>query len=283
MEIESAEAIAANLENLTGNKPEIINTKKTESFKYSYNLIIVGTPNSNKVLQEAYDMTDAIRVTDEYPGEGKGILEILNNPWNEEKVMLLVEGSDEWGVKAGREMLVNDEETLQGKIIITEQVKGDFTYTFTWGQDEQDIVPGTLCLNITRIGQTRFVVKINDNDYNEWDCLIMVFDRNQNGIIDLGNTDQPHGLWANNLTAPAVLLENGDLIFAEIPPKAGPHKCTFNSNTGYTFDASFPTLPDVNFILLRVAFVDKDVSYGHIGVVTTNDIKIYLQDYDYAG
>jgi hypothetical protein len=30
MEIESAEAIAANLENLAGNKPEIINTKKSE-------------------------------------------------------------------------------------------------------------------------------------------------------------------------------------------------------------------------------------------------------------
>ena len=47
-------------------------------------------------------MTDAIRVTDEYPGEYiKGFLEILRNPWNEDKAMLLVEGSDEWGVKAG--------------------------------------------------------------------------------------------------------------------------------------------------------------------------------------
>ena len=35
MEIESAEAIAANLGKLTGNKPEIINTKKIESFKYT--------------------------------------------------------------------------------------------------------------------------------------------------------------------------------------------------------------------------------------------------------
>ena len=43
MEIESAEAIAANLENLTGNKPEIISSKKIESFKYTYNLIIIGT------------------------------------------------------------------------------------------------------------------------------------------------------------------------------------------------------------------------------------------------
>jgi len=107
IEKESAEAIAANLENLTGNKPEIISSRKIESFKYTYNLIIIGTPKSNEVLKEVYGMTDAIRVTDGYPGEGKGILEILSNPWNEEKAMLLVEGSDEWGVKAGGETLVD--------------------------------------------------------------------------------------------------------------------------------------------------------------------------------
>ena len=51
IEKEGAEAIAANLENLTGNKPEIISSKKIESFKYIYNLIIVGTPKSNEVLR----------------------------------------------------------------------------------------------------------------------------------------------------------------------------------------------------------------------------------------
>jgi len=39
-------------------------------------------------------MTDATRVMEEYLGEGKEILEILRNPWNEEKAMLLVEGWD---------------------------------------------------------------------------------------------------------------------------------------------------------------------------------------------
>ncbi len=101
IEKESAEAIAANLKNLTGNKPDIISSKEIESFKHSYNLIVVGTPNSNKVLEEVYNITNATRVTEEYPGQNKGILEILRNPWNEEKAMLLVEGSDEWGVKAG--------------------------------------------------------------------------------------------------------------------------------------------------------------------------------------
>ena len=105
IEMESAEAIAANLEYLTGNKLWIISSKKIESFKYSYNPIIIGTLNSNEVLGEIYNMTNATRVTCEYLGENKGVLEILRNLWNEEKAMLLVEGSDEWGVKAGSEVL----------------------------------------------------------------------------------------------------------------------------------------------------------------------------------
>ena len=44
-------------------------------------------------------MTNATRVTEEFPGEGKGVLEILPNPWDKNKAMLLVEGWDECGVK----------------------------------------------------------------------------------------------------------------------------------------------------------------------------------------
>jgi len=100
IEIESAEAIAANLENLTGNKPEVIPSKKIGSFKYTYNLIILGTPKTNPFLEKVYAMTNATRVTEEFPGEGKGVLEILPNPWDESKAMLLVEGSDEEGIRA---------------------------------------------------------------------------------------------------------------------------------------------------------------------------------------
>ena len=118
IENESAEAIAANLEILTGNKPEICNTKKIESFKYSYNLVIVGTPKSNKILEEVCNMTDAIRVTDEYPGENKGVLEILGNPWNEDKAMLLVEGSDGRGVKASVARLEEGQELNKSSIVV---------------------------------------------------------------------------------------------------------------------------------------------------------------------
>jgi hypothetical protein len=176
MEYESAEAIAANLENLTGNKPKIYISEKTESLKYTYNLIILGTPNSNEVLKEVYKMANVTGVTDEYPGEGKGVLEILKNPWDEDKAMLLVAGSDEWGVKAGSEKIVKKGDALQGKTIITEWIKGlvlteNETYTWTWGSGEQNIVPGTLNFELTftyneKTEQLFFVAKIDDDDYN---------------------------------------------------------------------------------------------------------------------
>jgi hypothetical protein len=120
IEIESAEAITANLENLTGNKPEIVSSEKFDSFKYTHNLILLGTPNSNVVLEEVYNMTNATRVTEGYPGENKGILEILRNPWNEEKAMLLVEGSNEWGVKVGCAKLATSEIYPWKKVMITD-------------------------------------------------------------------------------------------------------------------------------------------------------------------
>ena len=122
IETESAEAIAIKLENLTGNMTIIINdTALTENNKTNCNLILVGTPKSNSLLQEVYNLTNATRVTEEYPGSGKGILEILCNPWNEEKAMLLVEGSDEWGVKAGGDLLTENEKIkeLSGGITVT--------------------------------------------------------------------------------------------------------------------------------------------------------------------
>jgi len=120
IEKESAEAIAANLENLTGNKPEIVNTKEIESFKHAYNLIIVGTPKTNPLLEEVYALTNATRVTEEYPGEGKGVLEILSNPWDESKAMLLVEGSDAVGVN------IMGQITFQTEKIHLKQVYGPY-------------------------------------------------------------------------------------------------------------------------------------------------------------
>jgi hypothetical protein len=152
-------------------------------------------------------------------------------------------------------------------------------YEWNWAADNQDIVAGTLHMQLTYTviyaGQMHFTVRINDDDYNDWDYLWMVFDQNQNGKIDLGTIDSPYGLWANNMTAPAGLFQNR-LAFAEVPPKPGPHKCVFDLNTGYTFDVSIPDLEGADSVLLRLGFVDMDVPYGSIGAVNTSDVTIII-------
>jgi len=74
---------------------KIIDSQEAESFKKGYNLVIIGTPKTNPFLEEVYAMTNATRVTEEFHGEGKGILKILPNPWNESKAMLLVEYNED--------------------------------------------------------------------------------------------------------------------------------------------------------------------------------------------
>lgn len=129
IELEGSEVIVASLEELTGNKPVVKDdVKVSKSEKESYNLILVGTSESNGMLEETWSAAEeikmrkgnyrveeleVIRVTETYPGRNRGILEILRNPWNKEKAVLLVEGSDEIGVKAGVEKLKHTEE-LEG-------------------------------------------------------------------------------------------------------------------------------------------------------------------------
>ena len=117
VELESAGVIAVKMRELAGNEPVIKKDNEvSEDDKPAYNLMVIGTSNSNNSLQEVYDVTNATKVTKEYPGENRGILEILRNPWNDSKALLLVTGSDEWGVKAGGEILesvqVSDEPSI---------------------------------------------------------------------------------------------------------------------------------------------------------------------------
>jgi hypothetical protein len=146
------------------------------------------------------------------------------------------------------------------------------SFSQIWQSDKQDIVLGNLHLELKVIDKAHFIVKVNDNEYNEEDYLVVVFDQNQNGVIDLGGVDKPYGLWANNMTAPSSLSKSGRLAFAEIRPEPGPHKCVFDPSEGYTFDIviNLTDAADVDSIFLQVGFVDKDVPYEKIGVVKTD-------------
>jgi hypothetical protein len=106
IEMQAANEIAEYLKQETGNKPLIKKySEVSEEDKRTYNLIIVGTPNSNPMLREVYATSDVLQVNESFPGEGKGVLEILKNPWEEGKAILLVEGSDERGVNLSSERL----------------------------------------------------------------------------------------------------------------------------------------------------------------------------------
>jgi len=100
VEMQAANEIADYLENETGNKPLI---KKYSEISYedkrNYNLIVVGTPSSNPMLKEVYEVADVSEVNETFPGEGKGILEILANPWDKSKAILLVESMHERGLR----------------------------------------------------------------------------------------------------------------------------------------------------------------------------------------
>jgi len=110
IELQAANEIADYLENKSGNKPLIKKYSEiTEEDRRNYNLIVVGTPETNSLLEEVYVVADAMRVTEEFPGEGRGVLEILPNPWNEERVMLLVEGWDEQSINFTSKRLTKGE------------------------------------------------------------------------------------------------------------------------------------------------------------------------------
>jgi len=100
IEIQAANEIAEYLKEKTGNKEVLIKkySEISEEEKKNYNLIVVGTPKSNGMLREIYEMADVLRVNETFPGEGKGVLEIARNPWNESRAMLLVEGWDECSI-----------------------------------------------------------------------------------------------------------------------------------------------------------------------------------------
>lgn len=123
------------------------------------------------------------------------------------------------------------------------------------------------------------MISVNDNDHDEKDYLCMVFDRNQNGMIDLGRTDKPYGLWANGMTAPSALMQDGSLGFAEVPAEQGEHKCTFDLEEGYTFELPLVRWrsPMPESTIVQLSFVDHDVTYGKTRVVKADTLQLKLR------
>jgi hypothetical protein len=114
-------------------------------------------------------------------------------------------------------------------------------FTFSWGSDRQKIVKGTFRLGISMKvngDNVTVVITANDDEYDDYDYVGLVFDTNQNDYIDLN--DQSYGLWTNNYTAHSLLLESGFLGWAQDTPVRGPQNVTFDKSSGYTFNIAFP-------------------------------------------
>jgi hypothetical protein len=118
-------AIATRLTELTGNEPVLMSDAMvSEQDRADYNLILVGTPDTNSLLNEVYEIADVARVTSEYPGPNRALLEVLASPWNASRGVLIVAGADEWGVKAGSIMVTDDDRIneLSGEVMAGEYV-----------------------------------------------------------------------------------------------------------------------------------------------------------------
>jgi len=114
-------------------------------------------------------------------------------------------------------------------------------FVFSWGPNSQRIVNATFVLTLKMWLDNQnltLVATANDNEYDEFDYLGLVFDTNQNGYID--TNDEPYGLWADNMTVASHLWSHGFLSFTQSKPISGPQKVTFESSLGYTYRVEFP-------------------------------------------
>lgn len=70
-----------------------------ELLSSSSDLILIGGPVSNKVT-ESIQNSLSVEVTNDYPGEGKGVIQTITNPNNADSKILVLAGSDRDGTKA---------------------------------------------------------------------------------------------------------------------------------------------------------------------------------------
>ena len=114
-------------------------------------------------------------------------------------------------------------------------------FVFSWDSNSQKIVNETFVLTLKmRLDNSNLtiVATANDDEYDQFDYLGLVFDTNQNGYID--TNDEPYGLWADNMTTISHLWSHGFLSFTQGKPIKGPQNVTFQSSVGYTFKVEFP-------------------------------------------
>lgn len=142
---------------------------------------------------------------------------------------------------------------------------------FLWPSDEQDIVEGTLRIEVFIDWESvpenlSMIIKVNDDDGatvqsdpQSYDAIGLSFDTNGDH-----HTDKDYIFYAMNRYYPpgyAIVHERG-ITHASIVPKPSPyHKCTYNNQTGYTFTINMPK-NEINFhtpMLILLAYEDNSL------------------------
>jgi len=156
------------------------------------------------------------------------------------------------------------------------------TFIFEWLSWEQNIVNGTLRMELTfawKGENLSIIAKINDDEYGEQyepdynatmaeDLLVLVLDLNNDGQL-VGESALM--AYADNYTRGGVLCSNGQIatpLWEKQPSRF--HTCVFEPDVGYTFNVVFPLvlLPELQHLssdLVYVCFVDTggsvDISF----------------------
>ena len=119
VESEIAKAIQSTFERLTGSKAMIKGAEALSGDdKAKSNMIVIDIAGANGLFQEIHTSADKHKITKDYPGKNKGILKILKNTWNKDRALLIVSGSDEWGLKVSELVLRQQKLEKKPKIII---------------------------------------------------------------------------------------------------------------------------------------------------------------------
>ena len=169
---------------------------------------------------------------------------------------------------------------------------GAKTFVYTWTKEEQDIINGTLRLEISfewKGENLSIIAKINDGKAYGFDgipnfsYLLLVFDRNGNGKIDDvhspdADSEGAYLFYSKNHfsdTAYLISVEHGGISRCRcVPIKSPYHKCTFEEGVGFTYNISIPRAELEKVKLNDVAVVYEGVSYRYF---STDWVYAYIR------
>ena len=176
IETEEANCIVTYFERVSGTEPAIkTDINCSENDKSTHNLILIGLPSSNQLLNEVYARTNVTRITDSYPDKDKGLVEITANPWRNGKALLIISGNDSYGIMAGSIQLIENA-SIRG--LNTTKTLTDGNITLSGGIGEIGNEPFTQLVYFTRYGVYRI-----QGDNTTIDKLLVTNTTHLQGII----------------------------------------------------------------------------------------------------